>query len=105
MTNEQLVKLKFKLAEEIDEYKKEMLEKTKSEIYDSCFEISSMERIHQYLISKGRNYKYEYMPKNNICKFYYDCLNKMGFELTNENLDDVISFEIYKARRDSGSEM
>ena len=42
MTFEEFSKLKSKLHLEIDEYKKEMLEKSKSEIYDSCNEINTI---------------------------------------------------------------
>ena len=62
MTFEEFSKLKSKLHLEIDEYKKEMLEKSKSEIYDSCNEINTIETIYQYLLNKGRFYEYQRNP-------------------------------------------
>ena len=106
MTFEEFSKLKSKIHLEIDEYKKEMLEKSKSEIYDSCNEINTIETIYQYLLNKGRFYEYKYMPKQNILTHYYTKFKEMGYKtLDNENIDDTIGFDIHRRKRQQQEEM
>ena len=77
------------LGKEIDEYKENMLNNSKVEIYDKYYEIFAMEELYDYL-SLENLIDYSIQPKENILNFYYHRFLRTDYNLTPEDMRDFI---------------
>ena len=77
------------LGKEIDEYKGNMLNNSKVEIYDKYYEIFAMEELYDYL-SLENLIDYSIQPKENILNFYYHRFLRTDYNLTPEDMRDFI---------------
>lgn len=94
MTGVQYDRLMMKLTKELEEYKKNMLEKPAEEIYDSFYEISVYEEFYNYIDVFGESMDYKGFPNKHILDDFYNQFMKTDYSLSNEDLADFFHYQI-----------
>lgn len=83
----------------IDEYRKEILTKSKQEIYDSNYKTIAYEEIYDYLVCNAKDMNKKYLPQKNVLDYYYYKFMKTDYNLTNDDLRDFFDYELEEAKK------
>ena len=101
MTDNQETEIIFKVSEEFEDLRQELITKDSETVFDSANKIYTYRELSKHIVMNAKDYDYKGFPKTKILEYFYKKFLVSNYNFTNSDLKLFFKYQtnLYKSKQ------